>query len=42
VNLMISYQLLNSTEEARQARQQALELDEGLAPILEGLLEGAE
>ena len=42
VNLMISYQLLNSTEEARQARQQALQLDEGLAPILEGLLEGAE
>ena len=42
VNLMISYQLLNSTEEARQARQQALEMDEGLAPILDGLLEFAE
>jgi len=37
VDLMITYQLLNSTDEAREARQQALELDEGLRPILDDL-----
>ncbi len=42
MNLMISYQLLNSTEEARQAREQALDIDEGLAPMLDGILQGAE
>ena len=35
VNLMITYQLLNDTEQARAARERALELDEGLRPILQ-------
>jgi len=37
VNLMISYRLLDNSQEAQEARRQALQLDEGLAPILDEL-----
>ncbi len=39
VNMMISYQLLNDTDSARAARQAALDLDEGLRPILQDVIE---
>jgi hypothetical protein len=39
VNLMISYRLLNDTEQARRARNEALDLDEGLRPILQDAVE---
>jgi len=42
VNLMIAYRLLNSTEEASQARQQALELDEQWRPILDSIERSGE
>lgn len=37
VNLMISFQLLNDTQEAQQAREQALQIDEELRPVLEDI-----
>jgi hypothetical protein len=42
VNLMISYQLLNAEGDARKARQEALEIDAGLKPILDELVPGME
>jgi predicted ATPase len=37
VNMMISFQLLNDTQGAEQARQQALDIDENLRAVLEDI-----
>jgi hypothetical protein len=42
INMLISYQLLNDTEEVRRVRDRAVEIDDGLAPILDDMLQGAE